>query len=80
MLLKIGPSVHPTVPRVSPSEPTRPTIAPTLVIEGPSVHPTMSFLFLFLLGFDPLFWHFGVWFLATLGPRSVYKDMLKQYG
>jgi hypothetical protein len=55
-------------------------IAPTLVIEGLSVHPTMSFLFLFLLDFDHLFWHFGMWFLAFLGPRSVYKDMLKQYG
>jgi hypothetical protein len=67
MLLKIGPSVHPTVPRVSPSEPTRPTIAPTLVIEGPSVHPTMSFLFLFLLGFDPCFSHFDMWFSCILG-------------
>jgi hypothetical protein len=48
-----GPSIHPTVPRVSPCVPTRPMIAPTLAIEGPSVHPTVSFLFLFLLGFDP---------------------------
>jgi hypothetical protein len=31
-LLENGPSVHPTVPRVSPSVPTRPTIAPTLAI------------------------------------------------
>jgi hypothetical protein len=30
--LEIGPSIHLTVPRVSPSEPTRPTIAPTLAI------------------------------------------------
>jgi hypothetical protein len=51
--LEIGPSVHPTVPRVLPSEQTRPTIAPTLAIWVPSVHPTVSFLFLFLLGFDP---------------------------
>jgi hypothetical protein len=58
--------------------PTRPTIAPTLVFEGPSVHPTVSSLFLFLLGFDPLFWHFCKWFSCILGPRNVYKDMLKQ--
>jgi hypothetical protein len=45
-LLEIGPSVHPTVPRVLPNEPTRPTIAPTLAIWVPSVHPTVSFLFL----------------------------------
>jgi hypothetical protein len=31
-LLKTGPSVHPKVPWLSPSVPTRPTIAPTLVI------------------------------------------------
>jgi hypothetical protein len=48
-LLGNGPSVHPTVPRVSPSVPTRPTIAPTLVILMSSVHPTVSFLFLFFL-------------------------------
>jgi hypothetical protein len=41
--LEIGPSVHPTVPRVSTSVPTRPTIAPTLAIWVPSVHPTVSF-------------------------------------
>jgi hypothetical protein len=58
-------------------------IAPTLVFEGPSVHPTVSFLFLFLLGFDPrkivylLNLAFG--FLASLGPRNVYKDMLKKW-
>jgi hypothetical protein len=77
-LLGNGPSVHPTVPRVSPCVPTRPTIALTLVNKGPSVHPTMSFLFLFLLGFDPWFSHLACGFLASLGPRSVYKDMLKQ--
>jgi hypothetical protein len=32
MLLENGPSVHPTVPRFSPSVPTRPMIAPTLAI------------------------------------------------
>jgi hypothetical protein len=52
-LLKNGPSVHPTVPSFSPSVPTRPTIAPTLAILVPSVHPTVSFLFLFFLVFDP---------------------------
>jgi hypothetical protein len=31
-LLEIGLSVHPTLPRVLPSVPTRPTIAPTLAI------------------------------------------------
>jgi hypothetical protein len=65
--LENGPSVHPTVPRVSPCVPTRPTIAPTLAIEGPSVHPTVSFLFLFLLGFDPWFSHFGMWFSCIFG-------------
>jgi hypothetical protein len=57
-LLNNRPLVHPTVPRVWPCAPTRSTIAPTLVFEGPSVHPTVSFLFLFLLGFDPCFSHF----------------------
>jgi hypothetical protein len=71
MLLGNEPSVHPTVPRVLPCVPIRPTIAPTLVIEGPSVHPTVSFLFLFLL-------NLAYGFLASLGPRSVYKDMLNQ--
>jgi hypothetical protein len=66
-LLKIGPPVHPTVPRVSPCVPTRPTIAPTLTKLIPSVHPTVSFLFLFLLGFDPWFSHFGMWFSCILG-------------
>jgi hypothetical protein len=52
-MLENGPSVHPTVPRVSTSVPTRPTIAPTLAILVPSVHPTVSFHFLFFLVFDP---------------------------
>jgi hypothetical protein len=51
--IKNGPSVHPTVPWFSPSVPTRPTIAPTLSICVPSAHPTVSFLFLFFLVFDP---------------------------
>jgi hypothetical protein len=67
MLLKSGPSVHPMVPRVSPFELTCPTIAPTLAIKWPSVHPTVSFLFLFLLGFDPWFSHFGMWYSCILG-------------
>jgi hypothetical protein len=46
-LLENGPSVHPTVPRVSPCVPTRPTIAPTLAVLIPSVHPTVSFSFFF---------------------------------
>jgi hypothetical protein len=33
------------VPRVLPSEPIRPKIAPTLAIWVPSVHPTVSFSF-----------------------------------
>jgi hypothetical protein len=45
------PSVHPTVPRVSTSVPTRLTIAPTLAIWVPSVHPIVSFL-LFLHVFN----------------------------
>jgi hypothetical protein len=65
-LLNNGSSVHATVPRVWPCAPPRPTIAPTLVSEGPSVHPTVSSLFLFLLGFDPLFWHFCMWFSCIL--------------
>jgi hypothetical protein len=52
-LLENGLSVHPTVPRVSPSVPTHPTIAPTLAILVPSVHPLVSFLFLFFLVLDP---------------------------
>jgi hypothetical protein len=39
-------------------------------------------LFLFLLGFDPrkidYLLNLAYGFLASLGPRSVYKDMLKQ--
>jgi hypothetical protein len=74
--LQNGPSVHPTVPRVSPSEPTRLTIAPTLAIYVPSVHPTVSFLFLScsVLTLDLHTLACGI--LASLGPRSVYKDML----
>jgi hypothetical protein len=45
--LEIGPWVHPMVPRVSTSVPTRPTIAPTLAIWVASVHPTVSFSFFF---------------------------------
>jgi hypothetical protein len=52
-LLENRPSVHPTVPWFSPSVPTRPTIAPTLAIYVPSIHLTVSFLFLFFLFFDP---------------------------
>jgi hypothetical protein len=77
--LEIGPSVHPTVPRVLPSEPTRLMIAPTLVILVPSVHPTVTFLFLSssVLTLDFLILACGI--LASLGPRGVYKDMLRQY-
>jgi hypothetical protein len=72
----MGLSVHPTVPRVLPSEPTRPAIAPTLAIWVPSVHATMYFLLLScsVLTLDLLILACG--FLASLGPRSVYKDML----
>jgi hypothetical protein len=75
-LLEIGLSVHLTVPRVSPSEPTRPTIAPTLAIWVPSVHPTVYFLLLSssVLTLDFLILACDI--LASLGPRSVYKDML----
>jgi hypothetical protein len=64
------------VPRVLPSEPTRPTIAPTLAIWVPSVHPTVYFLFLscLILTLDLLILACGI--LASLGPRNVYKDML----
>jgi hypothetical protein len=74
--LEIGPSVHPTVPRVLPSEPTRPTIAPMLAIWVPSVHPTVTFLFLSssVLTFDLLILTCDL--LASLGPRSVYKDII----
>jgi hypothetical protein len=79
MLLKSGSSVHPTVPRVSPFEPTRPTIAPTLAIWVPSVHPTVYFLLLScsVLTLDRLILACDI--LASLGPRSVYKDA-KQFG
>jgi hypothetical protein len=79
-LLENGPSVHPTVPRFSPSVPTHPTIALTLAIYVPSVHPTVSFLFLLFLVFDP--WkidyllNLACGILASLEPRNVYKDML----
>jgi hypothetical protein len=79
-LLKIGPSVHPTVPRVSPCVPTRPTIAQTLAKLISSVHPTVSFLFLSCSVLTLVFLILACGFLASLGPRSVYKDMLKQYG
>jgi hypothetical protein len=45
-----------------------------------SVHPTVSFLFLFFLVFDP--WkidyllNLACGILASLGPRNVYKDMV----
>jgi hypothetical protein len=68
------------VPRVSTSVPTRPTIAPTLAIWVSSVHPTMSFLFLYCSVLTLVFLILACSFLASLGPRSVYKDMLKQYG
>jgi hypothetical protein len=76
MLLEIVPSVHSTVPRVLPSEPTRLTIAPTLAIWIPSVHPTVSFLFLScsVLTLDLLILASGI--LASLGHRNVYQDML----
>jgi hypothetical protein len=68
------------VPRVSLSEPTRPTIAPTLAIKVPSVHPNGVFSFPFLLSFDPCKIHYllklACDILASLGPRNVYKDML----
>jgi hypothetical protein len=68
------------VPKFSPSVPTRPTIAPTLAIQLPLVHPTVSFLFLFFLVFDPLkidyLLNLACGILASLGPRNVYKDML----
>jgi hypothetical protein len=48
------------------SVPTRPTIAPTLIAKVPSVHLTVSFLFLFLLDFDPWFSYFGMWFSCIL--------------
>jgi hypothetical protein len=79
-LLENGSSVHSTVPRVSPSVLTRPTIAPTLVVLVLSVHPTVCFLFLSLLGFDPrkidYLLNLACDIFAFLGPRSVYKDML----
>jgi hypothetical protein len=57
-------------------------IAPTLVFEGPSIHPTVSFLFFFLLGFDlrkiDYLLNSAYGFLASLGPRNVYKDMLNK--
>jgi hypothetical protein len=71
------------MPRVSPSVPTHATIAPTLAILVPSVHPTIFFLFLFFLVFDP--WkidyllNLACGILASLGPRIVYKDMLNKW-
>jgi hypothetical protein len=78
--LEIAMSVHLTVPWLSCSVPTHPTIAPTLAIKVLSVHPTMSFLFLSLLGFDPgkidYLLNLACGIFASLGPRNVYKDML----
>jgi hypothetical protein len=46
----------------------------------PLVHPTVCFLFLPLLGFDPrkidYLLKLAYDIFASLGPRSVYKDML----
>jgi hypothetical protein len=58
-LLENGPSIHPTIPRVSPCVSTRPTIAPTLAAKVSSVHPTVSFLFLSCSVWPLifLFWH-----------------------
>jgi hypothetical protein len=46
----------------------------------PSVHPTVCFLFLSLLGFDhrkiDYLLNLACYIFASLGPRSVYKDML----
>jgi hypothetical protein len=46
----------------------------------PSFHPTVCFLFLSLLGFDPrkidYLLNLACVILASLGPRNVYKDML----
>jgi hypothetical protein len=79
-LLKTGPSVHPTVPWLSPNVPSRPTIAPTLVILVLSVHPMISFLFLSLLSFDPrkidYLLNLACGIFAFLGPINVYKGML----
>jgi hypothetical protein len=45
-----------------------------------SVHPMMCFIFLSLLGFDPrnidYLLNLACDIFASLGPRSVYKDML----
>jgi hypothetical protein len=55
---------------------------PMLLNNAPSVHPTVSFLLLFLLGFDPrkieYLLNLAYGFLASLGPRNVYKDMLNK--
>jgi hypothetical protein len=77
---KRGPSDHPTVPRVSPCVTTRPTIAPTLAAKVPSVPTTVSFLFLSRSVLTLVFLILACGFFASLRPRSVYKDMLKQYG
>jgi hypothetical protein len=46
----------------------------------PSIHPTVCFLFLSLLGFDPriidYLLNLACDIFAPLGPSSVYKDML----
>jgi hypothetical protein len=79
-LLENGSSVHLTVPWFSPCVLTRPTIASMLAIYVPSIHLTVSFLFLFFLVFDS--WkiyyllNLACGILASLGPRNVYKDML----
>jgi hypothetical protein len=78
-LLENGPSVHPAVPIqfvFLRSVPSTLMLASTVL----SVHPTVSFLFLFFLVFDP--WkidyllNLACGILASLGTRNVYKDML----
>jgi hypothetical protein len=74
-----GLSIRPTVSWPSHSVPHSPTIAPTLAILVPSVHPIVSSLFFFFHGFDPqniyylLILASGIF--ASLGPINVYKDM-----
>jgi hypothetical protein len=80
VLLKDGPSVHPTMPRVSPLYQFIRRLHRCLLLRYHRFIPR-CLLFSFLTRYWPLFfsfWH--VVFLHPLGPRSVYKDMLKQYG
>jgi hypothetical protein len=76
-LLKDGPSVHPTVPRVSPVYQLVRRLHRRLLLRYRQFIRRCLF-FSFLARFWPLFFLIlACGFLASLGPRSIYKNILK---